>query len=176
MPAGHGLGIQAQEYWAYRRNQSHPLQRVLIIDPGRHYDAEIRIRFPDSPALHEFYTRRSKLPCKWEDREAYLEAHPEVPRGDEVATPVEPVHIVHTTNELRAIIHEEVRNAFGVEKVAFNVQEAAIAVGLSPSSIQNAVRRNELVPRYYGNRPLFTSAELLRWVDSLPDSPVRRSR
>jgi hypothetical protein len=176
MPAGHGLGIHAHEYWAFRRHQSHPLERVLIVNPGRHYDDEIVVRFPDAPPFHEIYTRRSKLPCKWEDLEEYLAAHPEVPRGDQLATPAEPVHIVHTTNELRAIIHEEVRNAFGVQKVAYDTQEAAVAVGLSPSSIQSAVRRNELVARYFGNKPVFTAAELLRWVESLPDEAHHRGR
>ncbi len=78
------------------------------------------------------------FPAGWED----IEARPEAPRSDQLATRAGPVRIVHTTNELRAILYEEVRNTVGVvDKVAYNTHAAAIAVGFSPFSIQSTASR-----------------------------------
>lgn len=168
MPVGGELGIRAHEWWAYRRGTTHPLEKVLVIDPGRHYYDDIRVRLADDDSVHhEFEVKRAKLPCKWEDLDAYLEAHPEVPRGDQVATTVEPVQIVHTTNELRNIIHEEIQNALGVMKVSYTLREAAVAVGLSTTVLAAAVRRGDLVAHYYGTKPVFMPDDLRSWVCSL---------
>ncbi|MEH3088722.1 MAG: hypothetical protein PGN24_03670 [Microbacterium arborescens] len=172
---GGELGIKAGEHWAYREHTRHPLAHVVVLNPGRNYYDVIRVRYVDDPAHRELETRRIKLPCKWDDLDAYLDAHPEVPRAGEVAA-IEPIHIVHTTNELRAIIHEEVRNALGFRKVSYTYDEASTAVGVSEQMLRNAVHRSELVPSYIGTKPVFTFVELLRWVESLPNEPWRPGR
>jgi len=174
MPAP--LGIHAHELWAYQRNRSHPLEQVLIIDPGINYESDILVRMTDHPARYEFWTTRAKLKCRWDLLDDYLATHHDIPRGDEIATPAEPVHIVHTTNELREIIREELEAVLGGEKVAYTTTEAARAVGLSPSSLQLAVSLNQLVPHYFGKKRLFTAAELLRWIESLPEEPSQPRR
>lgn len=173
MPMGGELGIRAHEWWAYFKGTTHPAEKVLIIDPGRHYYSSIRVRYEGTSTFHEFETTRSHLPCKWEDLDEYLEAHPERPRQGEVATTAEPVHIVHTTNELRHIIHEEVANALTVTKFAYTYPEAAIAVGVSTELLRQAVSRGDLIVRYISTKPVFAAGDLRRWVESLPEEPRR---
>jgi hypothetical protein len=172
---GGELGIKAGEHWAFRESTRLPLARATIINPGRNYYDEIWVRMADDPAHRELATRRAKLPCKWDDLDDYLDSHPETPRSGQVAA-VEPVHIVHTTNELRAIIHEEITNALGIQKIAYTYQEAAIAVGLSAETLRVAVHRGDLIPRYAGSKPLFDTEELKRWIISLPDEAWRMNR
>ncbi len=174
MPIGGELGIRAGEYWAFRRTKHLPLVRAQVLHPGRNYYDQIRIRLVDEPAQHELTVFRNKLPCKWEDLDQYLEAHPDVPRGAEVVAAA-PVHIVHTTNELREIIHDEIRNALGVHKIAYTWREAAAAVGVSVSTLRAAVHLGELQPGYSGNKPLFAESELRRWVEELPRDPGWRA-
>lgn len=76
-----------------------------------------------------------------------------------------------TANELQSIIHDEVTNALGAQKVAYTLQEAAIATGVSTTLIRAAVRRNDLVANYAGAKPLFTPEALKAWIDSLPPEP-----
>lgn len=177
MAVGREHGIRTGEYWAYRPGTTRPLERVLILNPGLHYDASIRVRLVDDPTVVELWTSRAKLPCKWSELDDYLLAHPDVPRGH--PEPPEPseqpdaaaVRMAFTANELRAIVHDEVANAFGVAKVAYNMQEAATATGVSTSVIRAAVRRHDLVPNYAGRTPLFTPEELRAWVERLPERP-----
>jgi len=179
MPMGGELGIRTGERWAYRPGTTHPLQQALILSPGQHYNADIRIRLLDDPAVTEIWTTRAKLPCKWAEVEIYLRDHPDVPRGYP-PTPEPPdlpdaadQQMAFTANELRAIIHDEVVNAFGAQKIAYTMREAAIATGISTTLIRAAVRNNYLTANYAGSKPLFTPAELQRWVESLPEQPWR---
>jgi len=71
---------------------------------------------------------------------------------------------------LRRIVREELQAILNVPpKIAYNYKEAATAVGLSQTSLQTAVRRNDLVPSYFGSKPVFTAEELARWVSTFPD-------
>jgi hypothetical protein len=176
MPMGGELGIKTGEYWAYRPGTTHPLQRALILNPGHHYDAQIRIRLIDDPAVPELWVRRAKLPCKWQSVEVYLMEHPDVPRDyPPTPEPTEPpdVTLAFTANELRAIIHDEVTKALGLTKVAYTFNEAAVATGVSVTMLRAAVNRNDLIPHYAGSKPLFSPDELKRWVAQLPEHPWR---
>lgn len=114
---GEELGIKTGEYWAYRPGTTHPPQRALILNPGFHYDAGIRIRLVDDSAVTELWTTRAKLPCKWAEVELYLQEHPDVPRNyppaPEPSEQPDPsdYRMAFTANELRLIIHDEVTNA-----------------------------------------------------------------
>lgn len=55
-----------------------------------------------------------------------------------------------------------------LEKLAYSIDSLAEATDLSRSSIYNAIRDNELVPVYRGNKPLISRTEAERWLDSLP--------
>lgn len=174
---GGELGIQTGEYWAFRPGATLPLQRALILNPGVRYESSIRIRLIDDPAVVELWTTRAKLPCKWNDLETYLEAHPDVPRGyPQAPEPPElpdpgAVRMAFTANELRSIIHDELALALGVQKVSYTLREAAIATGVSVSMLQAAVKTNRLVANYAGSKPLFTLNALRDWVESLPEEP-----
>lgn len=177
MPMGGELGIQTGEHWAFRAGTALPLQRALILNPGLYYEASIRIRLIDDPAVVELWTTRATLPCKWRELDDYLETHPDVPRGyPQTPAPLEQpdpgaVRIAFTANELRSIIHDEVVNALGSKKIAYTLREAAIATGVSVSTIAAAVKMNRLVANYAGTKPLFTPEALKAWVGSLPDEP-----
>lgn len=178
MPQGGELGIKTGEYWAFRRGTSHPLQRALILNPGFHYDAYIRIRLIDDPVVPEIWARRAQLPCKWAEVELYLRDHPDVPRYMPTPEPPEQpdpgaYRMAFTANELRAIIHDEIHNALGVKKIAYTMREAATATGVSPTLIRAAVRRGDLTANYAGAKPLFAPEELSRWVNALPEQPWR---
>lgn len=174
---GGELGIQTGEYWAFRPGTTRPLERALILNPGLHYESNIRIRLVDDPAVAELWTTRAKLPCKWSRLEVYLAEHPDVPRGypkpPEPAEKPDPgaVRMAFTANELRRIIHDEVELAFGAQKIAYTLQEAATATGVSTTMIRAAVRRHDLLASYAGTKPLFSPDALRAWVESLPSEP-----
>ncbi|POH68978.1 hypothetical protein C3B61_03500 [Cryobacterium zongtaii] len=52
--------------------------------------------------------------------------------------------------------------------IAYNLDGAAIAVGLSIFPIKLAVSNGSLTARYYGTKPLIGHAELLEWFENLP--------
>lgn len=85
-------------------------------------------------------------------------------------------YVERMSDDLRSIIREELERAFQRGRIAMPYDEAARAVGLSHEMLRQAVRRNELVPKYAGTKPLFTPEELRRWVESLPDEPVHHAR
>lgn len=73
------------DVWAYKETWARgPLVPVRIVDPGTHYDADIKVRRLDDPAAPEIWTRRNRLPCRWTEADAYLEAHPEIVRREDV--------------------------------------------------------------------------------------------
>lgn len=178
MPAGGELGIRKDEVWAYKERWTGPLVPARVLNPGMHYDATITVLVLEGPTQGQrIHTRRNRLPCKWEDHEAWLERHPEIrreyPVEAEVADSFElPADMLFSMGEaaLRRIVREELQAILNVPpKVAYNYKEAAKAVGISVTGLRHAVRGNYLTPHYYGVRPLFTPEELKRWVESLPD-------
>lgn len=174
MPSGGGLGIRAGEIWAYRAGQRTPLQPAKIIDPGEHYDASIRIRLVDDPGHAEKWVTRVKLPCQWHEAGAWLDQHPEawpIEYAEPLPQPAAVDRVTITVAALRRVVRQEIAAVIREGRLAYSYEEAAAAVGLSPSSLQAAVRHFDLVPSYYGSKPLFRVEELKRWLETLPDEP-----
>lgn len=59
-------------------------------------------------------------------------------------------------------------------KLAYTIQEAVVATGISESEIKKAIRRGDLIPSYPNARPVIRAAELDRWLEAMPAEPVRR--
>lgn len=57
------------------------------------------------------------------------------------------------------------------EKIAFTVQEAAVAAGVSEPVIRRAVDKGDLVFHYPTSRPVVLAEDLRDWI---ADSPVER--
>lgn len=73
-------------------------------------------------------------------------------------------------NVLRRIMREELEAILSRSpQIAYNYKQAAMAVGLSVTSLRNAVRTNDLTPSDYGSKPVFTPDELARWVSTVPE-------
>jgi hypothetical protein len=53
-------------------------------------------------------------------------------------------------------------------RVSLNTEAAATATGLSQRSIENAIRRGELIAHYPTSRPLVLLEDLDAWVRSAP--------
>lgn len=177
---GGELGIRAGEIWAYKLRLTGPLVSARVVDPGRHYDATIQVIILEGPTKGQrVYTRRNRLPCKWEYREPWLEAHPdfrrELPAEVEVPDPFElPADMLFGMGEaaLRRVIREELQAILNVPpRLAYTYKEAARATGLSDTSLQSAVRDGSLVPAYFNSKPLFTPEELKRWIATFPADP-----
>ena len=54
-------------------------------------------------------------------------------------------------------------------KLAYTIPEIAEAVGLSVSSIRDAITTGELRPKYPNRKPIIPIAEAQRWIESLSD-------
>ncbi|WP_166404652.1 helix-turn-helix domain-containing protein [Labedella endophytica] len=104
------------------------------------------------------------------------ETHPEVsraftperrrePNPDVEIEPPLPIGVAM----MRKIVREELREALGVPKIAYTIDEAAAACGVGRSSLYRAINTHQLGPRYFGSKPLFQEEELRRWIASLPD-------
>ena len=52
--------------------------------------------------------------------------------------------------------------------VAAEKKDAAAKVGLSPSTLEKALRSGDLVAHYSGTKPVFLATDLHAWVESLP--------
>lgn len=59
------------------------------------------------------------------------------------------------------------------EKMAYTVQEAAAAYGVSADVIRAHIRAGNLAARYPSSRPILGSEELKDWFDSLPSEPPK---
>jgi hypothetical protein len=174
------LGIYAGEVWAYKHRLTGPLVRARVLKPGAHYEAAIQIIILEgSESGTLIWTKRARLPCKWDDREAWLEAHPDFarelpPEPQYVDAFDPPADMLFGMGEaaLRRIVRDELQAILNVPpKIAYTRSEAAKAVGLSETSISNAVQNGDLVPSYYNSKPLFAPEELRRWIASMPDGP-----
>ena len=62
-----------------------------------------------------------------------------------------------------------------LDKLSYSVQNLAIATDLSVDSIQKAIKRDELVPSYFGSKPLIPVEEARRWLASLPNEKPERA-
>lgn len=167
------LGIRTGDTWAYFGGAGQPLRPALIVKPGAHYDALIRIRLLDDPEQRAPWVPRRKLPCLWEDRHEWLEAHPEHQVPDAPAPEPEPDQVTLSVDALRRVIREEIHAAMSPPPVAYSLADAAQATGVSVETLRRAVRANALVPNYVGRKPIFRVEELQRWVKSLPDDLQR---
>ncbi len=171
------LGIKAGEVWAFQRGTTHPLIPVTIIDPGSHYYAPIVIepRYAWGKRWRQSVAR-AKLPCKWDQVDEYVRAHPakrlEIERG-----PLpEPSPDVPTKPE--PLIQEEVYILARIagpdfdRPLAYNVAAAARAVGYSVSTIRKEINEGRLPTRYANSKPVITYDDLWAWVDALPNYPT----
>lgn len=61
-----------------------------------------------------------------------------------------------------------------LDKLSYSVQNLAVATDLSVDSIQKAIKRSELVPSYFGSKPLIPVEEARRWLQSLPNEKPER--
>lgn len=52
--------------------------------------------------------------------------------------------------------------------IAYNIEGACRATGLSEFVIAGALKRGTLTARYYGNKPLVGHADLLEWFNTFP--------
>lgn len=59
--------------------------------------------------------------------------------------------------------------------IAYTIDQAAEAVGLSTFPIRQAIDKGELSPRYSGTKPLILHSELVEWAESLPLDRTRPS-
>lgn len=185
---GGELGIKAGEHWAYREKKRWPLFQAYVIDPGTHYDAQIRILVKDGPSTDEIHhVRRVKLPCKWEYVGAYLEHHPEIPRelrdlpvkrDEEDRAPLTPELEVLRVQEtmLRKVVREELKSSLrsvgtAVPKLSYTFPEASEATGYSEWTLRREVRLNNLVASYANAKGVIRADELDRWLRSLPEDP-----
>lgn len=62
-----------------------------------------------------------------------------------------------------------------LDKLSYSLASLADATDLSVDSIQKAIKRDELVPSYYGSKPVVLVEEALRWLRSLPNEKPERA-
>lgn len=55
-----------------------------------------------------------------------------------------------------------------LEKLSYSREALAKATDLSLDTIDDAVAAKLLVPNYWGRKPIFTRAEVTRWLSELP--------
>jgi hypothetical protein len=55
-----------------------------------------------------------------------------------------------------------------IEPLAYGIEDAAIAVGVSRTRIFEAIRNKELTARKAGRATIIETPELQRWLSSLP--------
>ena len=59
--------------------------------------------------------------------------------------------------------------------LAYTIEDAARAVGVSSDTIRGAIRTGDLAVRYVGRKRIVPADELAAWVDALPSAPTRKS-
>ena len=58
--------------------------------------------------------------------------------------------------------------------LTYSRADAADALGISIQAFDRLVSASQLTPRFIGSKPVFTTAELNAYVDSLPyEKPIR---
>lgn len=53
-------------------------------------------------------------------------------------------------------------------KIAFSIEEAAVATGYSTDTIRRALRNSDMTARYANSKPVILATELTDWLQSLP--------
>lgn len=62
-----------------------------------------------------------------------------------------------------------------LDKLSYSVQNLAAATDLSVDSIQKAIKKDELVPSYFGSKPIILRDEARRWLASLPNEKPEKA-
>lgn len=62
-----------------------------------------------------------------------------------------------------------------LDKLSYSLQSLAEATDLSVDSIQKAIKKDELVPSYFGSKPIILRDEARRWLASLPNEKPERA-
>ncbi|WP_298229047.1 helix-turn-helix domain-containing protein [Gryllotalpicola sp.] len=60
-----------------------------------------------------------------------------------------------------------------MSKLAYTLDEAAIASGISKRTIREHIDAGRLVASYPSSRPVILASELERWLESLPHEPKK---
>jgi excisionase family DNA binding protein len=59
------------------------------------------------------------------------------------------------------------------EKVAYNISEVAVLLGISETSAREGARRGEIPSKKVGHRVLVPVAAFHRWLDSINNPPFK---
>jgi excisionase family DNA binding protein len=59
-------------------------------------------------------------------------------------------------------------NARSLNRIAYPIQEAAVAAGIGRTALYEAIRSGKLTARKYGRRTLIASDDLKAFVENLP--------
>jgi len=58
-------------------------------------------------------------------------------------------------------------------KIAYNLKEAAVAAGVSESTLRRAISNNDLIAHYPTSKPVIKVDELNAWIDNTPTESPR---
>jgi hypothetical protein len=56
-------------------------------------------------------------------------------------------------------------------KRVYTLEAAAESLSISIRALQYIIAKGDIIPRYYGRKPLIPASELDAWVDRLPQEP-----
>lgn len=57
---------------------------------------------------------------------------------------------------------------FALPAISYNMAGAVAATGIGETTIKAAIRNNELIAHYVGNKLVIRAADLDEWIQSLP--------
>lgn len=80
------------------------------------------------------------------------------------------MHEEVTADKIRQPVREELLRAQH-QPLAYSIEEAAAAVGVSSSTIKNHIRLHNLIARYPHSRSVIEASELHEWLQHLPTEP-----
>lgn len=55
-------------------------------------------------------------------------------------------------------------------KLAYSIEEAAVATSYSTDTIRRAIRNNDLSVKYANSKPVILASELEAWLNALPST------
>lgn len=61
-----------------------------------------------------------------------------------------------------------------MSKLAYSIEEAAIAAGYSTDTIRRAIRNSDMTARYANSKPVILATELQDWLETLPTEAPNR--
>ncbi|MFK4789847.1 helix-turn-helix domain-containing protein [Microbacterium sp. ZW T5_56] len=175
------LGIANGEQWAYKTRVARgPLAPVLILNASPPYESSIMVRRLDTG--EQFWTHRARLPCLWEEREAWYETHPQFRGGTEfLPSPPDqdgPTRVPMTRlpitdiERIRKVVRSELEERLNIPRLALTIAELAAAMGVSDDQLYKHVRNGDLTPRYSGTRMVVPMDEAIRFINELPDEDL----